>query len=93
MRDQRYDWLYERQKQPVRQFIVEKFAEELAGELAELPQACLRSDRRSAYDALGLDERAALASEFGHGLAVLPEAAAGAARFASGAGRGGAAAQ
>jgi len=68
-------------------------AEQLAAELARLPQACLRSDRRSAYDALGLDEHAALAGEFGHGLAVLPEAAAGAARFASGAGRGGSAAQ
>ena len=68
-------------------------AEQLAAELARLPQACLRSDRRSAYDALGLDERAALAGEFGHGLAVLPEAAAGAAQFASGAGRGGAAAR
>ena len=64
-------------------------AEELAAELARLPQACLRSDRRSVYDALGLDEPAALAGEFGHGLAVLPEAAAGVARFASGAGRGG----
>ena len=37
MRDRRYDWLYERQKQPVRQFIVERFAEELAGELATWP--------------------------------------------------------
>ena len=68
-------------------------AEELAAELARLPQACLRSDRRSVYGALGLDEPAALAGEFGHGLAVLPEAAAGVARFASGAGRGGVAAQ
>ena len=68
-------------------------AEQLAAELARLPQACLRSDRRSVYGALGLDEPAALAGEFGHGLAVLPEAAAGVARFASGAGRGGVAAQ
>ena len=68
-------------------------AEGLAAELARLPQACLRSDRRSVYGALGLDEPAALAGEFGHGLAVLPEAAAGVARFASGAGRGGVAAK
>jgi enoyl-CoA hydratase len=63
-------------------------AEELAAELARLPQACLRSDRRSVYDAVGgMDERAALASEFAHGVAVLTEAAAGAARFSAGEGR------
>ena len=67
-------------------------AEHLAAELARLPQACLRSDRRSAYDGIGLAERDALAVEFGHGLSVLPEAAAGAARFAGGSGRGGTAA-
>ncbi|MFN2518291.1 MAG: crotonase/enoyl-CoA hydratase family protein [Jatrophihabitantaceae bacterium] len=62
-------------------------AQALALEIARLPQACLRSDRRSVYDAFGADERAALASEFAHGSAVLPETAAGAARFAGGAGR------
>jgi enoyl-CoA hydratase len=62
-------------------------AESLAAELAALPQACLRSDRRSVYDAFGQDEQAALASEFAHGSAVMAEAAAGAARFAAGAGR------
>ena len=62
-------------------------AEALAAELAQLPQACLRSDRRSVYDALGADERTALASEFAHGGPVLAEAAAGAARFSAGAGR------
>ncbi len=65
-------------------------AEALAHQLAALPQACLRSDRRSAYDALGLDERAALAQEFEHGQSVLTEALRGAARFAAGAGRHGA---
>jgi enoyl-CoA hydratase len=65
-------------------------AEAMAAEIAELPQACLRSDRRSVYDALGADERAALASEFAHGQAVLTEAATGAARFSAGAGRHGA---
>ena len=64
-------------------------AQRLAAELAALPQACLRSDRASVLDAAGLDETAALASEFTHGLAALgsSEAEAGAARFATGAGR------
>jgi enoyl-CoA hydratase len=65
-------------------------AEELAAELARFPQACLRSDRRAVYDALGHPEQDALAIEFGHGQAVLGEALAGAARFADGAGRHGA---
>jgi enoyl-CoA hydratase len=63
----------------------------LAHELAALPQVCLRSDRLSSLEqaALGLDD--ALANETRRGLAVLAsgESAAGAARFASGAGRGG----
>jgi enoyl-CoA hydratase len=67
-------------------------AEALAHQLAALPQACLRSDRRSVYDALGSDEVAALASEFGHGQHVLVDALRGAARFSAGAGRHGAAA-
>jgi len=63
-------------------------AQRLAAELAALPQACLRSDRASVLDAEGLDETAALASEFAHGQAALAsETAAGAARFAAGAGR------
>ena len=62
-------------------------AEELAAQIAAFPQACVRSDRRSVYDAFGMDELAALSSEFAHGSAVLSEAAAGAARFASGEGR------
>jgi enoyl-CoA hydratase len=64
-------------------------AEALAAEIARFPQACVRSDRRSVYDAFGLDERAALASEFAHGRGVLGEAANGAARFSAGEGRGG----
>jgi enoyl-CoA hydratase len=63
-------------------------AQELAARLAAFPQACLRSDRASVLDAEGLDEGAALASEFTHGReALLKEAGAGAARFAAGAGR------
>ncbi len=65
-------------------------AEALAAELARLPQACLRSDRRSAYDALGADETTALAQEFAHGLGVLALGVEGARRFAAGAGRHGA---
>jgi enoyl-CoA hydratase len=64
-------------------------AEELAAEIARFPQACVRSDRRSVYDTVGLDEAAALASEFRHGSSVLADAQAGAARFSAGAGRGG----
>jgi len=63
-------------------------ARELAAQLAGFPQVCLRSDRASVLDAEGLDEPAAMAAEFAHGLeALAAEAAAGAARFAAGAGR------
>ena len=62
-------------------------AQELAEQLAALPQECLRSDRRSVYDAYGLDEADALSQEFAKGLAVLPGALDGAARFTAGAGR------
>jgi enoyl-CoA hydratase len=65
-------------------------AEALAAELAAFPQACLRSDRASAYEALGHTERDALGIEFGHGQGVLAEALQGASRFASGEGRHGA---
>jgi len=63
-------------------------AQELAAQLASFPQVCLRSDRASVLDADGLGEAAALAVEFAHGQVPLAaEAGAGAARFASGAGR------
>jgi enoyl-CoA hydratase len=64
-------------------------AEALAAEIARFPQRCLRADRRSAYEAWALDERAAIANELRHGLAVIQsgETLAGAARFAGGAGR------
>src|SRR6516225_4088646 len=63
-------------------------AQALAAQLAAFPQACLRSDRASVLDAEGLDEAAALASEFEHGrVALAGEAFSGAARFAAGAGR------
>lgn len=37
MRDRRWDYLYDRQKQPVREVILEKFAEHLAEELQAWP--------------------------------------------------------
>lgn len=63
-------------------------AQELAASLAAFPQTCLRSDRASVLDAEGLDEAAALASEFAHGQAALSsETLGGAARFVAGEGR------
>ncbi|MGW7238570.1 crotonase/enoyl-CoA hydratase family protein [Streptomyces sp. NPDC054804] len=62
-------------------------AEELAASVAGFPQACLRSDRASVLDQEGLDEPTAMLGEIRHGMAVLAEGLAGAARFAAGAGR------
>ena len=61
----------------------------LASELAALPQGCLRSDRRSAYEQWDLSMEDALARETELGLEVIRsgETQAGAARFAAGAGR------
>jgi len=59
----------------------------LAHELAALPQLCLRQDRLSAYDGDGTSLDDALGAEWEHGMVSLQEAAAGAARFAEGAGR------
>jgi hypothetical protein len=39
MRDKRHDWLYERQKQPIKQYLLERFAGELADEVAAWPPA------------------------------------------------------
>ncbi len=63
-------------------------AEELAHELAQLPQACLRSDRLSTYEQADMTFEQALANEFQHGLRALQAGGvAGARRFAGGAGR------
>jgi enoyl-CoA hydratase len=66
-------------------------AEELARDIARMPQICLRGDRSSVYEQSGLSLTDALANEFAHGARTLAsgEARAGAARFASGKGRGG----
>jgi len=67
-------------------------AEQLAREIAALPQACLRSDRQSALEGLSLSQQEAMANEFRHGMAVLAGADVtdGVSRFRGGAGRGGA---
>ena len=67
-------------------------AEQLASELAALPQACLRHDRMSAIESVSVDHDAAMAGEFAHGMASLSDPAliAGVTRFRDGAGRGGA---
>jgi enoyl-CoA hydratase len=67
-------------------------AEQLARDIAALPQACLRSDRESALEALSLTHDEAMANEFRHGMAVIagPGVVEGVSRFRGGAGRGGA---
>lgn len=66
-------------------------AEALASELAAFPQDCLRADRRSAYECLGMPLEAALRVEFERGRRVVTlESVAGAKRFAGGEGRHGA---
>jgi enoyl-CoA hydratase len=68
-----------------------RHAEELAAQLAALPQQCLRSDRLSALHQWGATETEALDFEFASIARVAAEANAGAGRFAGGAGRHGAA--
>jgi enoyl-CoA hydratase len=62
-------------------------AEQLAHELAALPQAALRGDRTSAYLQHDLDLPTALQQELELGSRALAEGLAGAQRFASGVGR------
>jgi enoyl-CoA hydratase len=66
-------------------------AEALARDIAAFPQACVRSDRRSAFEQWDLPMADALRNEFRLGVATIEsgEALAGASRFASGSGRGG----
>jgi enoyl-CoA hydratase len=63
----------------------------LAGELAALPQFCLRSDRMSAIEQWGMTEEEAAVNEAGRGRAVIAsgETLEGARKFFEGAGRGG----
>jgi len=64
-------------------------AEDLADELAAFPQACMRSDRMSAYEQWDMPLPEAFHNEFDRGLNVITsgESLSGAQRFASGVGR------
>jgi len=64
-------------------------AQELAAQIAALPQQCLRNDRASVLGRSALGLRDAMSAEFALGMATLQsgETATGAARFARGAGR------
>ncbi|MFN2539445.1 MAG: crotonase/enoyl-CoA hydratase family protein [Mycobacteriales bacterium] len=62
-------------------------AQEWAQEIAALPQLCLRHDRLSLLEQWGLDEDAAIANEWQHGMASLAEGLGGAQRFVAGEGR------
>jgi enoyl-CoA hydratase len=65
-------------------------AKALAEAIAKFPQLCMRSDRRSSYQQWSLELGAALANEGRLGEPALQaESRKGAARFASGKGRGG----
>ncbi len=65
-------------------------AERLAHEIAAFPQRCLRNDRRSAVEAQGVPEEAAMARELELGVDSLQDVMAGLDRFRSGEGRHGA---
>ncbi len=65
-------------------------AEQLAHEIAEFPQACLRADRYASITQWGMEISAALRAEAQGGELPLHSAAAGASRFVNGEGRGGA---
>jgi len=67
-------------------------AEALARQIAAFPPHCARSDRRSAWEGLGLPLAEAMANEFALGQATIAtgESQEGARRFAAGAGRHGA---
>ena len=62
---------------------------ELAGEIAQFPQTCMRNDRRSVLAQWGLDTDAAIINETRLGIETLAsgESKAGATRFAGGQGR------
>jgi enoyl-CoA hydratase len=62
-------------------------AEELARHLAQFPQTCMREDRLSLLEGIGVSEETAMAGEFEHGLRSLAQVRDGLERFRSGAGR------
>jgi len=59
VRDRRWDFLYDRQRQPVKAYVLERFAEELAAELAAWPPPFLDwvSEELRARWAAGAAER------------------------------------
>lgn len=59
MRDRRFDYLYDRQKQPVKAYVLDRFAEELAAELAAWPPTFVEwvSEELRARWAAGAAER------------------------------------
>jgi enoyl-CoA hydratase len=65
-------------------------AEQLAADLAKLPQQCMRSDRQSMLNQWGASEAEAMDFEFASISRVAAESLEGASRFAAGAGRHGA---
>ncbi|MBN9085670.1 MAG: crotonase/enoyl-CoA hydratase family protein [Reyranella sp.] len=83
-----FDWGLANRLVPEGQALAE--AKALAEQVAKFPQVCIRSDRRSSYEQWTLEQREALTNEARLGMpALLAEAQKGAARFASGKGRGG----
>jgi hypothetical protein len=59
VRDRRWDYLYDRQKQPVKEYILERFAEHLAEELEQWPPPFVEwvSEELRARYAAGVAER------------------------------------
>jgi enoyl-CoA hydratase len=83
-----FEWGLANRLVPAGQALAE--AQALAQVIAKFPQVCMRSDRRSSYEQWSLEFGGALANEARLGLPALEaEAQKGAARFASGKGRGG----
>ena len=83
-----FDWGLANRLVPEGRALPEALA--LARQIAKFPQTCLRSDRRSSYEQWSLETAEALVNEARRGLPALQaEARSGAARFASGKGRGG----
>src|ERR1700761_6600883 len=82
-----FEWGLANRLVPAGQALAE--AKALAEVIAKFPQLCMRSDRRSSYEQWSLDVAAALGNEARLGMPALEaEAQKGAARFASGKGRG-----
>jgi len=83
-----FDWGLANRLVPAGQALAE--AKALAEAIARFPQVCMRSDRRSSYEQWSFDLGGALTNEARRGMPALEaEAQKGAARFASGKGRGG----